>query len=31
VGLRKEGLQLCHLRIAQPIKVAHVIAPFSEP
>ena len=31
VGLRKEGLQLCHLRIAQPIKVDHVIAPFSEP
>lgn len=31
VGLRKKGLQLGHLRIAQPVKIAHVTAPFSEP
>lgn len=31
VGLRRNGLQLCHLRIAQPVKIAHVTAPFPEP
>jgi hypothetical protein len=30
MGLRKEWLQLYHLRIGKPIKIAHVIAPFSE-
>lgn len=31
VRLRKNGLQLGHLCIAQPVKIAHVTAPFSEP
>jgi len=31
VGLWEKRLQLRHLRIAQPIKVAHVTAPFLEP
>ena len=31
VGLRKKGLQLGHLRVGQPIKIAHLTAPFSEP
>lgn len=31
MGLREKGFQLGHLRVAQPVKVAHVIAPFSEP
>ena len=31
VRLREKGLQLGHLRVAQPVKIAHVTAPFSEP
>jgi hypothetical protein len=31
MGLREKGFQLGHLRIVQPVKVAHVAAPFSEP
>ena len=31
VGLRKIGSETCHLRVGQPEKVAHVIAPFPEP
>lgn len=31
MGLREKGFQLGHLRIAKPVKVAHVTAPFSEP
>src|SRR5680860_436640 len=30
VGLWEERLQLCHLIIAQPVKIAHVTAPFLE-
>ena len=31
VGLREERLKLGHLIVRQPVKIAHVIAPFSEP
>lgn len=29
--LREKGLQLGHLIVAQPVKIAHVTAPFWEP